>query len=70
MRARLAPLVAAGVYECARCGKLIEAGEPWDLGHDDLDPTQYSGPEHRRCNRSTLSHAKERAEPRRYSREW
>jgi hypothetical protein len=37
---------------CARRGELIEPGEKWDLGHDDLDPTLYSGPEHVRCNRA------------------
>jgi hypothetical protein len=43
--------VQAGVVSCARCGELIEPNEPWDLGHDDLDRSRYSGPEHRRCNR-------------------
>jgi hypothetical protein len=39
--------------DCARCGERIEPGEPWDLGHDDVDRSRYTGPEHRRCNRST-----------------
>ena len=32
-RKALAPAVAAGLYNCARCGERIEPGEPWDLGH-------------------------------------
>ena len=50
-RALLAPLVAAGLAECVRCGEPIEAGEPWDLGHDDYDPRVHAGPEHPSCNR-------------------
>lgn len=53
IRAQWAPRVAAGTVHCARCGKIIEAGEPWDLGHDDTDRRRYQGPEHRRCNRAT-----------------
>jgi len=52
-RERLLPFVLAGRVSCARCGEPILPGEPWDLGHDDLDRSRYSGPEHRRCNRST-----------------
>jgi hypothetical protein len=52
MRRRvLTPFVAAGLATCARCGKPIEAGEAWDLGHDDYDRTRYTGPEHAACNR-------------------
>jgi hypothetical protein len=59
-RLALAPLVAAGCVRCARCGELIERDELWDLGHLDWDPTHYSGPEHRRCNRATETHRRTR----------
>jgi hypothetical protein len=52
LRRSFAPFVAAGVVRCWRCDRLIEPGEPWDLGHDDRDRSKYRGPEHRRCNRS------------------
>lgn len=52
LRAKWKPLVAAGLVTCWRCGELIEPGECWDLGHDDVTRA-YRGPEHdRRCNRS------------------
>ena len=50
LRARLAPLVAAGEAVCVRCGRWIPPGAPWDLGHT-VDRSAYTGPEHRRCNR-------------------
>lgn len=55
LRAMWAPIVASGGIVCSRfgCGRVIELGEPWDLGHDDDNPSQYAGPEHVRCNRST-----------------
>jgi hypothetical protein len=46
-RRMLAPLVAAGAANCARCGKPITPGQEWDLGHEDEDRSRYSGPEHR-----------------------
>lgn len=55
-RERERRLVEAGKAMCWRCNKPIDPGEPWDLGHDDNDRTQYNGPEHRRCNRATKSH--------------
>jgi hypothetical protein len=57
-------LVAAGGARCARCGKPITPGELWDLGHiDGTNKTEYSGPEHAKCNRAAgarLSNAKRR----------
>jgi hypothetical protein len=55
LRREWAPLVADGTVQCWRCTELIKAGDPWDLGHDDHDRTQYMGPEHMRCNRGTSS---------------
>ena len=64
LRRKFARIVNAGGAECARCGKAIIPGEPWDLGHDDFDRSQYQGPEHRSCNRRTAGRA------RRFSQEW
>lgn len=52
-RARKAwePRVNAGGVSCARCGRGIEPGSAWDLGHT-ADRSGYTGPEHMRCNRS------------------
>jgi hypothetical protein len=52
-RERWAPKVARGEVCCARCGRPIQAGEPWDLDHDDRDRSQYLGPSHAACNRAT-----------------
>lgn len=51
LRARLVTVVARGTTKCARCHRVIAAGESWDLGHTD-GQRSYSGPEHRVCNRS------------------
>jgi hypothetical protein len=65
IRRSLAGIVAMGEMTCARCGRRIRAGEPWDLGHVDGDRSRYAGPEHRRCNRATALHVE-----RRTSRAW
>jgi hypothetical protein len=66
-RARMKRLVDAGQAFCARCGQWIEPGTPWDLGHPDrTERTVYSGAEHRRCNRATATHRKQRF----WSRNW
>ena len=58
LRAQWAPRVATGTVRCWRCGELITATEPWDLGHDDHDRTKYNGPEHANgCNRRAAGHA-------------
>lgn len=53
MREYWRPIVAGGRVACARCGRIIGPGDPWDLGHDDHDRSKYSGPECQRCNRGT-----------------
>ncbi len=42
-----------GGVRCARCGALIPPGRSraWDLGHSDVNPRRYNGPECRTCNR-------------------
>lgn len=51
MRKRYEATIAQGQGVCWRCQLPIKAEEPWDLGHDDHDRTQYRGPEHVACNR-------------------
>lgn len=71
LRAEWAPHVEAGQVRCFRagCGRLIEPGSPWDLGHRDDDRSQWTGPEHRACNRRTAAHRAERKQPERRHRE-
>lgn len=64
LRAQWALRVDRGEVSCARCGRWIAPGTPWDLGHDDLDRSKYSGPEHARCNRATTGRSRDR--PRRW----
>ena len=55
LRERWRPRVEAAQVFCAhpRCGRMILAGEAWDLGHDPYDPSRWLGPMHASCNRST-----------------
>lgn len=70
IRAKWRPKVEAGEVECWRCSRLIVPdhsvkGDGWDLGHDDLDPTAYRGPEHVDCNRATMGRRASDGEPER-----
>jgi len=47
----LRPLVEAGIVRCARCQKIIAAGERWELDHA-AGKQGYLGPSHFKCNRS------------------
>jgi len=78
-RKRWGPRVRAGQVDCWRCGDPIPPGARWDLGHVDQDgrdrgfPARH--PEHRRCNRATLTIlrrklAEAEAPPSSPSREW
>ena len=69
LRKRIEVLVDSGRAFCARCGRWIAPGEPWDLGHDDVDRSVYRGPEHRSCNRRTAGRRDDVARQR-MSREW
>jgi hypothetical protein len=52
-RAKWKRIVDQGDAHCWRCGTWLNPNEPWDLGHDDHDRTQYRGPECVPCNRAT-----------------
>lgn len=71
LRKQWARRVERGEVYCSRCGRLIEPGSPWDLGHDDLDRSRYTGPEHAACNRATATHrAHRRTVPRPARANW
>ena len=68
-RARFTPVVAAGLAACRRGNACLEAkdrggdttirpDEPWDVGHPDAVCAAPMGPEHRRCNRATMTWGK------------
>ena len=44
--------VEAGLVDCASCHEPVESDDRWDLGHTP-DRTDWTGPEHVWCNRST-----------------
>jgi hypothetical protein len=48
-KAWAAKITRQGGILCARCGGLINPGDPWDLDHTD-DRTAYLGPSHPACN--------------------
>lgn len=68
LRAEWKTRVDAGGVHCHHLPHCLEEdtniypGSRWDLGHRDDDPTQYTGPEHTRCNRGTARIWKQRAE--------
>jgi hypothetical protein len=68
-RRRWAPLVATGKVRCSwpGCGRLLEAGESWDLGHL---PGGGASPQHSSCNRKTAGRRSVNKQERRVSREW
>lgn len=74
LRKSLEPQVATGQVNCWRCGQPIQQGQRWDLGHSDIDRTQYRGPEHalaKDCtaggNRATANRQTDQYKP---SRTW
>ncbi len=50
LRRQWAKVVAKGETHCWRCGVWLNPAEPWHLGHDDDDRSQYRGPECVPCN--------------------
>jgi hypothetical protein len=48
-KAWAATITQQGGVLCARCGRPINPGDPWDLDHTD-DRTAYLGPSHPECN--------------------
>lgn len=56
-RAALEAAVASGNTRCARCGRPIKPGQPWDLDHTP-DRTGYLGASHAHCNRARLDNTR------------
>lgn len=48
-----APLVRAGGVRCRRCGRELDPGKAWELGHPDATSSAAIGPECVPCNRAT-----------------
>ena len=80
LRASWKPYVESGLVDChaMEClqeqdghGRRIAPGAPWDLGHT-LDRTNWTGPEHRRCNRheNAVRTNRKRGQQTRRSRIW
>lgn len=72
-RKEWASRIRLGGVICWRCGKPIQSGMPWDLGHADGSDTIYAGPEHRACNRGAagrLSNARMRGKRLNTSEDW
>lgn len=59
LRKQWAPVVAAGLVDCSRCGKRILPGQAWHLDHTD-DRQGYRGPSHADCNLSAAGKAAHR----------
>jgi hypothetical protein len=70
-RKMLAPLVAAGLATCARCGNQILPGQQFDLDHTD-DRSGYLGPSHRLARDCPAGGNRATSKPktRRHSRDW
>jgi hypothetical protein len=73
-RKRWARKVRLGYVQCWRCERLIPPTATWDLGH--VDEAGRAGgyplrhPEHRACNRATVTHLKQKLAEQRGSRQW
>lgn len=55
--ARCLAWIAPPGEPCTKCGREVAKGRPtpgfcgWDVGHDDVDRSLYTGTEHSCCNR-------------------
>lgn len=71
LRERWARQVDRGEVQCARCGRQIKPGTPWQLDHADYDRTQYLGPSHAWCNlQAAMLKGRRKRSPRVSSRVW